>query len=248
MSIDDRQKQGIKQEFNRVVRHPDKFNGEPYIANKDVKVKDLIKLFSKGADNALIYKTYPSLDKKDIDSARAWQVRFRPKTLKSTHNLDPNNKFFLMDENTSFYILFNVAKIFGYSSHVKGEGLHGIGHNDDEKHIWLHAIKKGYKAILTADSDFIDIATRHRRLILENYNSVNKSPLHTPAVIRIENNLSRNECLKLLDKHQDEIKAFVDDNNYRYAFLDRSGFTPKIHDRTVKRAIKKSQQNQAPKP
>lgn len=182
-----------------------------------------------------------------MDAVRAYQVRFRPETLKNTHNLDENDKFFLMDENTSYLLLYDIARIFGYCSHVAAEGLRGTENRADraqlDTYIWEHAIKHGYKAVLTVDSDFIDIATYKRHELIRKYGDVSKSPDHVPVLIRLDPKMRRDEIMYALQKHEQDIRDFISDNNHSYGVLKKGGLIPVDHDRVIKRAIKKANDN-----
>lgn len=238
----------LKYEFNRIVSHPQYFHGNPFVIDADVPVDNIIRMFEKGYGDKTIQGKYAHLKQQDLDACRAYQVRFRPETLKDSHHLDPNDKFFLMDENMSYFLLYDVAKTYGWCSHVAAEGMQGKGHNDDEKHIWAHAVSAEYKAVLTADSDFIDISRRHRQKMIKQHGDVHKSPDNTPTVIHIANNISRNKAIYLLNKYEDDIRDFVMGNNHTHARLNENGLERGLHDNELKKAMKSSNDNKPAPP
>lgn len=235
-------------EFNRIVSHPQYFHGNPFVKDAHIPVDNIIRMFEKGYGDKAIKGKYSHLSQQDLDACRAYQVRFRPETLKDTHHLDPDDKFFLMDENMSYFLLYDLAKTYGWCSHVGAEGLQGRGHNDDEKHIWAHAVSEKYKAVLTADSDFIDISSRHRNNMIRHHGCVHQSPVHTPAVIHISNNISRNKALYLMNKFEDDIREFVMNNNHTHARLDEHGLEAGTHDNRIKAAMQQANDNKKQDP
>lgn len=237
----------LKYEFNRIVSHPQYFRGSPFVIDANVPVKNIIRLFEKGYGDKAIKGKYAHLNQQDLDACRAYQVRFHPETLKNTHDIDPQEKFFLMDENMSYFLLYDIAKTYGWCSHVAAEGLQGKGKNDDEKHIWAHAIREKYKAVLTADSDFIDISRRHRERIIRQHGSVQNDPEHTPAVIHVANNVPRNKALYLLNKYEDDIRDFVMGNEHTHARLGEHGLERGPADHELKKAPRHANNNKPPK-
>lgn len=251
----------LKREFNRVVSSPVRHGGRPFIIvttasekedgtkilfETDIEISDVIDMLKKGCKDKEIRQKFPELKKSDIDACRAWQVRFEPDTLPEDFNLDEDKKFFLLDENISYLLLYKVARIFGWCSHVSAEGLIGK-HNDDEKDIWAHAVNKGYKAVLTKDSDFVGIAQRHRKKIIAQYGSIANGPDNTPVVIHVENGIPPQKLAELLRRYERDIWDFVETNDHRYAELGTKGLVPMFHDSIVKRELSTANDN-TPKP
>lgn len=233
--------------FNRIVRAPDLCNGEPVIKNTDISVDHIIGLFVQGySDNEIRKKHGDALTKSDLDACRAYQVRFRPETLPPSFNIDEKEKFFFVDENISYMKLYKLAEIFGWCSHAEAEGFQGDGpHHDDEKDIFAHAVAENYKAILTADSDFIDIAQRHKEKMKEEQKVTGKKPGHSPVIIHIDSQMPRYEAIRLLKKYKEDITDFANQDRYPYAFLTEDGLRLDIPEK-VQKCIKNKAQNAPP--
>jgi len=248
----------LKCEFNRVVSNPNKHGGRPFIVatvrdeenlflrETEIEVANIINMFRKKSRDSTILKKYPELSKTDLDACRAWQIKCAPQTLPENFNIDENKKFFLMDENISYLLMYKVAKIFGWSSHVSAEGLTGE-HNDDEKDIWAYAVAQRYKAVLTKDSDFLEISQKYRRSIIAQYGSIANCPTNTPVVIHVEGNVEPKRLAQLLRRYECEIRDFVEANDHRYAVLGRKGLIPMYHDSIPKRELGTANDNR-PKP
>jgi uncharacterized protein (DUF433 family)/predicted nuclease of predicted toxin-antitoxin system len=215
-----RKKTVITNEFGRVVSNPDKFSGEHFVVGKNIKVSDVIKLIRQNKKNKEIIRKYPELTNMDIESCRAWQVRFAPETLSDKfNNVSKDDKIFLLDENMSYIMLHKVAKNFGWSTHVYAEGLKKA---DDEKDIWKLAIDQKYKAVLTSDYDFIDISKTHRKKLITRYGGVDNAPTHTPTVLIVPS-IPPYKIVSLLKKNKPEVAQFIEDNKHAYAKLSGNG-------------------------
>lgn len=98
---------------------------------------------------------------------------------------------FIFDQNISFRILKKLPVFFVNSTHILSENL--IDANDEV--IWSYA-KTNNLIIITQDADFNDIYT------------VKGFP---PKIIWIRaGNLSTNQIIEILEKSEDEIKAFIE--------------------------------------
>lgn len=210
-----------KSTFGRIKANPDIMGGEPYLRRSEVPVKKIFDLMDMGFDDTQICNKLNTVTFKDIDACRAYKARFLHSKEIDSKERDP---FFLIDENISYFNLPDVIDIFGPSSHVFAEGLIDE-FNHDEKNIWVHAIQRRYKAILTHDTDFQVISAKWRDQIIKDYGSVENAPFALPAVIVTGNEQSRN-LPDLLDLYCKEIREFVDKKPTPYARLSPSGITP----------------------
>lgn len=142
--------------------------------------------------------------------------------------------------------LYKLAEIFGWCSHAEAEGFQGDGpHHDDEKDIFAHAVSENYKAILTADSDFIDIARRHKEKMKAEQNAAGKKPGRSPVIIHIDLQMPRYEAMRLLEKHKEDIADFTNQNKYPYAFLTEGGLRLDIPEK-IRKCVKNKAENTAP--
>ncbi len=131
-----------------------------------------------------------------------------------------DDNFFMLDENLSHLVLRDLVRIFGPSSHVR---LEDLSSKSDEMDIWPYMIRRRYKALLTADSDFKPISVRHRGRLIDAFGSVAASSVHTPVVIHIGKNISCGDTLACLQRHELEIRHIVAENNCAYASIDENG-------------------------
>lgn len=205
--------------FRRIIVDPAHQNGRAHVVrNKHVIfMDDVVDLLKKGCNDNEIRAHFQKAAKVTISDAdfhifRAWQARFAPGTLSKEFNRVGAHNIIMLDENMPASILYGVVKIFGRSSHVTADGLFG-DNNNDEKHIWAHMVDNGYKAIITADSDFIDISRRHRERVYTAHGKIKGTPVHTPVVIRIKGNHSREGTLNLIAQYQKEIFQFIRTND-----------------------------------
>ncbi|MCB9991042.1 MAG: DUF5615 family PIN-like protein [Rhodospirillales bacterium] len=231
----------LRHEFGRVISHPNRHNGAPFLNGTGITVEQVLNLLDKsGNDNEAIEKL-DGLEQQHIEICRAYQARFLAHTQADLEHLDENDKFFMLDENVSYMLLHHVARRFGWSSHVFAEGLYDEN-NDDEAHIWAHMIENNYKAILTEDSDFRKIARQYRKKILETYGSVENCPTPVPVAIFISKSVSVSpqDTLALLEHHEQDIKQFVSDNNAAFAAITGNGFDLYYRDEELLKDIAKA--------
>lgn len=226
----------LRREFGIVARHPDIHNGQPFLnhpkSEKNTAVQAILDLIKQGYSDKYICKTM-GISKKDIDVCISYQARFMTDDLPPhLAHIDENKKIFMLDENISYAHLHHVAELFGWSSHVYADGLRG---KDDEKDIWAHAIRHGYKAILTADDDFIDIALRHRQKLIDRYGSIEQNPQKPPAVIFIKSTAARNKIRSVLEQHYNNIAKYIRNNNAAYAIIDGGKFDRAPRDSKLKK-------------
>lgn len=225
----------LTREFGRVIRHPDRHEGAPFLNGTNVLVQDILNLLNDGADEKDILATYPQLDKEHIAICKAYQVRFMAHEQVGMEHINPDEKFFMLDENTSYMLLYDVARIFGWSSHVFADGLYNEN-NDDEANIWKHMVENGYKAIITEDSDFKRISRNFRRKVIEQYGSIENAPFNVPVVIFISKNCSREDVAARLEAFKDKILEYITDNDAAFATLSVEGFQKSHTDEELETA------------
>lgn len=219
---DGKERVELKREFGRVISHPERHNGQPFLNGTHITVPQILDLIRLGLPDDEIVRNLPDIRQLHIDICRAWQARFMAHTQPGLEHLDENDKVFMLDENVSYLLLPDVARLFGWSSHVLAEGLYAEN-NDDEQNIWAHMRAHGYKAILTEDADFKRISTNYRRRILEKYGSVDNIMEHVPVVVYVSKNWSRQEVVGVLEQHRDEILEYIAANDAAFLTLSRSG-------------------------
>jgi uncharacterized protein (DUF433 family)/predicted nuclease of predicted toxin-antitoxin system len=238
--------------FGRIVSHPEHHNGEPYLEGRNILVRDVIDLMIRGLplDKIRTHFKNQSLSSKEISSCRAYQASFMPETIQGEMKIKPDDQpIFLLDENVSHHILFDVARNFGRSSHVRAEGLHSE-FNDDEKCIWSHAIKNKYQAVMTSDSDFKRISKFYRNDIADKFGSIEQYSDHIPSVLMLPKiPSSPKEILDLLKKHQQAIREFLDQKGIVFAQLTEEGLIlPPYSNFDGKKANKQSRPSPRPSP
>jgi predicted nuclease of predicted toxin-antitoxin system len=102
----------------------------------------------------------------------------------------------LFDQNISFRITKKLIDLFPDCKHVSDCGL--MDSTDSE--IWDYASRHGY-TIVTFDADFYDISVING---------------HPPKIIWIRSgNLTTNNIVQLLMRHNDSIKDFLTSNDFK---------------------------------
>lgn len=199
----------LKNELGRIKSHPDIHDGRPHIHRKFIDVLSVLDMLSEGKSDAEICRRIPTLSRGDIDACRAYQARFLVETLSHNFNVRADDRpFFMLDENISYFLLSDVVRIFGRSSHVFADGLYG-DNNDDEACIWAHMVEEGYQAILTTDNDFKRISRLYRHNLAEALGSTHGYEPHIPAVIGVAAGMNHRQIAGLLGRYQDQIRDFV---------------------------------------
>lgn len=229
---DGKERVDLKREFGRVISHPERHNGQPFLNGTHITVPQILELIRLGLPDEEIVRNLPDIKQLHIDVCRAYQTRFMAHTQPGMEHLNENNKVFMLDENVSYLLLPDVARLFGWSSHVLAEGLYAEN-NDDEQNIWAHMRANGYKAILTEDADFKRISRSFRRRVLEQYGSATDCPEHVPVAVYISKGESRHETLALLEKHRAEIIAFIENPHAAFITVNRNGVQHHFEDKDV---------------
>lgn len=214
-------KERLRKQPGRIKTDPEICGGRPHIHRKFIDVLTVMKMLEDGRSAHAILQKYPKMNEQDIDACRAYQASLISKTLKAefSKNAQP---FFMLDENTSYFMLPEVTRIFGASSHVFAEGLVGEN-NDDEKNIWKHMVDHGYRVILTMDNDFKRISLTQRHRIAEENGSIHNYEGHIPSVIALPGMNNARDVVRLLEKHQEAIRDFVEQKSVLFATLTEQG-------------------------
>ncbi len=226
-------KERLRKQPGRIKTDPAICGGRPHIHRKFIDVITVMKMLEDGRSDQAILQKYPKMNELDIDACRSYQASLINKTLKAEFT-PASQPFFMLDENTSYFMLPAVTRIFGNSSHVFAEGLVGEN-NDDEKNIWKHMVDHGYRAILTMDNDFKRISLNQRHRIAEQHGSVHEYDGHIPSVIALPGTNNAKQVVKMLEKHQDIIREFVEQKSVMFATLTEQGLimmpycSPKSH-------------------
>lgn len=215
-------KERLRQQPGRIKTDPAICGGRPHIHRKYIEVIDVMNMLEAGDTSADIVKKYPKITEQDINACRAYQATLIVKTLSKQFAQAGQKPFFMLDENTSYFMLPEVIKMFGPSSHVFAEGLFSEN-NDDEKHIWAHMVEKGYRAILTMDNDFKRISLTQRHRLAEQHGSLHECPDHVPTVISIPTDNNQDSILRLLEKYQDDIRTLTEQKSVFFAVLTEDG-------------------------
>lgn len=208
--------------FSRIVTQADKFEGRPFLQGRGVELATVLGLLHTDTPDAEI-SARCHIPKEDIDLCRAWQVMFERESLsaKFARLADPQN-FFMLDENASERMMYDIARIFGRCSHARAEGL-VRERNDDEAFVWAHTVNNNYKAFLTADSDFRGIVHRYRQGLIDKHGSIENCPEAVPVVIFYDNQNSPEQIIKMLERHQDAVRDFTERKDAAYATLTPVG-------------------------
>ncbi len=226
-------KERLRKQPGRIKTDPAICGGRPHIHRKFIDVITVMKMLEDGRSDQAILQKYPRMNEQDIDACRSYQASLINRTLKAEF-APASQPFFMLDENTSYFMLPDVTRIFGNSSHVFAEGLVGEN-NDDEKNIWKHMVDHGYRAILTMDNDFKRISLTQRHRISEQHGSVHEYDGHLPSVIALPGTNNRRAVVKMLEKHQGAIREFVEQKSVMFATLTEQGLimmpycSPKSH-------------------
>lgn len=225
--------------FGRIVTQLGKFDGRPFLLGHSVELgKILDMLHEDKSDGEISHDLH--IPKEDIDLCRAWQVRFEPERLTARFaSLANPQKFFMLDENSSERMLYDIARLFGRSSHVRAEGLTGA-RNDDVAFVWSHVIRNDYKAFLTADTDFRLIARQHRQSMASKYGSIAACPDPVPVVIFYDNQDSPEKVVRLLENNQDAILRLAVEKDVAYATLASSGL---VKDNSTEKVAPRARQS-----
>lgn len=220
----------LRHVFGRVIQHPDCHNGKPFLNGTCVTVPEILADIENGLSDSEITDKYEDINKLHIRICRAYQARFEAHTQTDLEHVDPDDKVFMLDENISYTLLYDVAREYGWCSHVYADGLYGDT-NDDLLNIWAHMVQQGYKAILTQDSDFKRISRNYRRGLLERYGALEDCSDHIPVVVFVSKSLSLDKIIEKLRTHKSDILGLIDDNNAAFASLNGSGFTKHAKDK-----------------
>lgn len=217
--------------FGRIIQDPDRYNGAPVLHASGIKVNDVIHLICQGKKSSEIFDHFPSgaIGWDDLQACRAWQARFMPESLSDIFNRVTDENVIMLDENMPYFLLHEVTRTFGRSSHVFADGLIGKN-NRDGRDIWSFLVRNEFKAIFTRDDDFREISSNHRQQVLEAYGQINGCPETVPVVIEVRSQLSRAEMRDLLTKFSDDIHQFIKENDATYATLDEKGLVKQQPD------------------
>lgn len=227
-------KERLRQQPGRIKTDPAICGGRPHIHRKEIDVLAVLKMLEDGRSDKAILQKYRKMNEQDLDACRAYQATVISKTLKAAFK-GSAQPFFMLDENTSYFMLPDVVRIFGPSSHVFAEGLIG-DRNDDEKDIWSHMVENKYRVILTMDNDFKRISISQRHRIAEENGSVHDYDGHIPSVISLPGLNNAKDVIRLLEKHQDAIREFVEQKSILFAVLTEAGLvvppycSPRAHN------------------
>lgn len=207
----------VKKVFGRVVECPQVLDGKPFLfRKKHIPVLSVLEMLEQGTPEEDILKKFAEygFDHKDIAACKAYQARFLTDTLTKAFHLETQGNVIMIDENMSYFLLPDVVRMFGKSSHVLAEGLVGDD-NDDENDIWAHVLEHDYKAVLTGDLDFKHISAKHRRQ--------NNDP-NPPTVIYVSaRGKNFADILSLLELYQKDVRDFIVRNDAPYATIEKMG-------------------------
>lgn len=215
----------LRKEFARVASHPSIQKGKPFLEeHPDINLGDVLDMLRKKSSASKIQKKYPQLRPFEIDLCRAYLVCLKAKDAAARGKRNT----FLVDENISHMILPDLAAMFGRVSHVKAEHLHGETPdktNDDEKHIWAFAVKRGYRAVLTRDADFKPIAEKYHRHMLKKYGGREYFPEPVPALIHVVHNGGNDNLVSMFRKNKSAIRRYIFAPDTVYKILHAGGLS-----------------------
>jgi|GEM_PF-2596134 len=205
--------QGVKQVLGRIFRprHDDTGDITPFLSIKDrtkkVDLQTIIDCVSASPDDhdfEIIGKLgITGLKPSDIEIVRAYMHRFG-NDVKKPLGIDNHPKpVLLLDENIPQPAMFCLTQIFGWSTHVAAEGL--AGRDTPDQNIWEFGLRHKFSAIVTRDTDFLEI---QKRLCNSEIGRQD-----TPLLIFLEENISTESLSQMFRQHKYNIQKYIDDQS-----------------------------------
>lgn len=218
---------GLKQLLGRIFRsrHDDN-NNPPFLLVKErtvrVELEQVIEAIIQNPaydDNQIIsLVAVHGLKPSDIEIVRAYIHRFGCDVAKPLPIDAHSTRRLLLDENIPQSAMLSLSQSFGWATHVAAEGLAGRDTPDDD--IWEFAYRHGFQAILTRDTDFLEI--QKRRVL-----STMDGDMSVPLLIFLEENTSNSSLSRMFDHYKTQIENYISKKKYLACSLrDTEGLRP----------------------
>lgn len=210
-------KNGLKQVLGRIFRpRHGEGNDTPFLIVKDrtlriglARVINCIQSSPDTDDHGIvehlasqdcIYGVRPA----DIEMVRGYIHRFGSDIHNPLSIGDHPVRTLLLDENMPQLAICRLSKSFGWATHVAAEGLAGRDTLDES--IWQFASDKNFRAIVTRDTDFLEIQKRRAK-------EVSGDSFSAPLLIFVDGNVSTESLTGIFLRYKNPIQGYMNDAN-----------------------------------
>ncbi len=208
-------KQGLKQILGRIFRpRHGEDQADPFLIVKDgsmkIRLDAVIHCIENNPDSDdcgivghlgpqhCIHGVRPS----DIEIVRAYMHRFGSDISQPLPIEAHPVRTLLLDENMPQPAMLHLSKNFGWATHVAAEGFSGRDTPDEE--IWKFASDKNFHAIVTRDTDFLEIQERRARAAWDD-------GLAAPFLIFVDGNVSTESLTGIFSRHKTPIQRYMNE-------------------------------------
>jgi hypothetical protein len=201
----------IRTIFGRVVACRDVEGGAPSLQTRGGKFLEIIPILEellRGTPAGKIQQKF-RISEGDVLLCKSYLHRFGADSQKP-QGIPLGPKGFVLDENSPHILLPEVSELFGWSTHVRAEGLSGKGTSDREK-IWPFVTTHGFSALVTRDRDFLAISRQAFEAA--------SGKQHGPGVILVDGLDGREDYLAYLSRYQSHIRHFLSEKTAPYCVL-----------------------------
>ena len=212
-------KTGMKQILGRIFRPRHEDNGaERFLIVKDGSMKvrlDLvihcIKSNPEADDQAIVghlsqQHSIHGVRPADVENVRAYIHRFGSDLFYPLSINDHPVRTLLLDENMPQLATLRLSQSFGWATHVSAEGL--AGRDTPDENIWEFACDNKFCAIVTRDTDFLEIQKRRTD------KATMTDDVTVPLLVFVEGNVSAESVTGIFSRHKRSIQGHMRDMNH----------------------------------
>ena len=212
-------KHGLKQVLGRIFRprHGDE-GADPFLIVKDGSMKirldrviHCIQSNPEADDHGIVghlaqQHCIHGVRPADIEIVRAYMHRFGSDI---SHPLPIDHhpvRTLLLDENMPQPAMLHLSNSFGWATHVAAEGLSGRDTPDED--IWEFAYDKKFGAIVTRDTDFLEIHKRRTAV------GTMAEDVAVPLLVFVDGNVSTKSLTGIFGRHKQAIERYMGNLNH----------------------------------
>lgn len=206
-------KKGLRQILGRIFRsrHSDD-NDAPFLLVKErsvcVDLEHVIKAIIQNPtynDNQIVgLVDIHGLKPSDIEIVRAYIHRFGSDVANPLQIEAHPTRRLLLDENTPQSAMLHLSQSFGWATHVAAEGLAGRDTPDED--IWEFACHYNFHAIVTRDTDFLEIQERRAWAAMAD-------DIPVPLLVFFEDNTNAPTLTAVFSEHKQVIENYIREPN-----------------------------------